>query len=70
MTIGKATWYLTYCGVGMKRELLHYLAGLCQAASAALMASAVIMPDMRTESLFGCAASAAMGMTFVYFKEV
>ena len=54
----------------MKRELLHYLAGLCQAASAALMASAVIMPDMRTESLLGCTASAIMGLTFVYFKEV
>ena len=54
----------------MKRELLHYLAGLCQAASAALMASAVIMPDMRTESLLGCTVSAIMGMAFVYFKEV
>ncbi|WP_298068725.1 hypothetical protein [uncultured Mailhella sp.] len=29
----------------MKKELLKYLAGLCQAASAALMASAVIMGE-------------------------
>lgn len=45
----------------MKKELLGYLAGLCQAASAALMASAVIMPDMRVESIAGCAVVAVFG---------
>ena len=45
----------------MKKALLHYVAGLCQAASAALMASAVIMPDVRVESVQGCAIAALIG---------
>ena len=53
----------------MKRELLHYLAGLCQAASAALMASAVIMPDARTESVLGCLACTIFGIMAVILKE-
>ena len=53
----------------MKRELLQYLAGLCQAASAALMASAVIMPTMRTESVLGCLTCAALGALAIYLKE-
>ena len=53
----------------MKKELLSYLAGLCQAASAALLASAVIMPDARIESMFGCTASALLGGIFIVLKE-
>ncbi|MBD5627508.1 MAG: hypothetical protein HDQ90_08555 [Desulfovibrio sp.] len=52
----------------MKKELLGYLAGLCQAASAALMASAVIMPAARVESMLGCAASAVLGGIFIALK--
>lgn len=53
----------------MKKELLQYMAGLCQAASAALMASAVIMPDVRTESVFGCLISASFGAMAIFLKE-
>ena len=53
----------------MKKELLQYLAGLCQAASAALLASAVIMPEARSESLCGCALAALMGAMAIIFKE-
>ena len=54
---------------GMKKELLIYLAGLCQAASAALMASAVIMPEARIESMLGCATSAIMGGIFIVLRH-
>ncbi len=53
----------------MNKELLQYLAGLCQAASAALLASAVIMPDMRNESLFACGIAALSGALAIIFKE-
>lgn len=53
----------------MKKELLTYISGLCQAASAALMASAVIMPEARLESMLGCAASALMGGIFIALKS-
>ena len=53
----------------MKKELLQYLAGLCQAASAALLASAVIMPDTRIESLLGCVVAAVGGACAIIFKE-
>lgn len=55
----------------MKKELLGYLAGLCQAASAAsaaLLAAAVIMPEARTASLCYCGASAVMGGHIDYTK--
>ena len=52
----------------MRKELLQYLAGLCQAAAAALMASAVIMPDMREESLWGCVAAMIVGAFLVCLK--
>lgn len=52
----------------MKKELLTYLIGLCQAASAALLASAIIMPEMRGEALFGCYASAIIGAILVILK--
>jgi hypothetical protein len=35
----------------MKKELLKYLSGLCQAASAALLAAAMIMPTVTTQAL-------------------
>ena len=54
----------------MKKALLHYVAGLCQAASAALMASAVIMPDVRVESVQGCAIAALIGCLAVIIKEI
>jgi hypothetical protein len=53
----------------MKRELLKYLSGLCQAASAALLASAVIMPDTRTTSLIVSALVSIMGAVFVILRE-
>ncbi len=53
----------------IKKELLVYLSGLCQAASVALMASAVIMPDMRIESMIGCMASAILGGVFIVLKN-
>ena len=53
----------------MKKELLHYLAGLCQAASAALMASAVIMPSARLESILGCVVSSLFGVLAIVLKE-
>ena len=53
----------------MKKELLGYLAGLCQAASAALMASAVIMPDVRVESVTGCAVVAVLGAVAAALKS-
>lgn len=56
-------------GMDMKKDLLAYLAGLCQAASAALMASAVIMPEARVESMLGCAASAVMGGIFIVLRH-
>ena len=53
----------------MKKELLKYLAGLCQAASAALMASAVIMVEVRTESVLGCVVCACFGAGAIFLKE-
>jgi hypothetical protein len=38
----------------MKKEFLKYLSGLCQAASAALLAAAMIMPAMTAQALWGC----------------
>lgn len=53
----------------MKKELLAYLAGLCQAAAAALMASAVIIDDARTESLLGSVVAMGIGLALVWIKE-
>ena len=53
----------------MKKELLKYLDGLCQAASAALLAGAVIMPDIRAQALWGAAATAILGAVFVVLRE-
>jgi hypothetical protein len=53
----------------MKKELLHYVAGLCQAASAALLAGAVIVPDMRASAISGAAAAAIIGAALVALKE-
>ena len=53
----------------MKKEILAYLAGLCQAASAALLASAVIVPEQRAAALFACYIAAALGLFFVFQKS-
>jgi len=53
----------------MRKELLRYLSGLCQAASAALLAGAVIMPETRTASLWIASFIAVMGAGFVVLRE-
>ena len=52
----------------MKKEILAYITGLCQAASAALLASAVIVPDARTEAIITCFLCAVIGFATVYMK--
>ena len=56
-------------GQEMKKEILAYLIGLCQAASAALLVSAVVMPPARAESIFACYIVAAVGLFLVYQKN-
>jgi hypothetical protein len=53
----------------MKKELLKYLSGLCQAASAALLAAAMIMPTVTVQALMGAAATAVTGAVFVVLRE-
>lgn len=53
----------------MKQDILNYLIGLCQAASAALLVSGVIMPDVRVQSLIGCVFSAIIGIVLVILKN-
>ncbi len=53
----------------MRNEILAYLIGLCQAASAALLASAVIVPEQRPAALFACYIAAGMGLFFVFQKN-
>jgi len=53
----------------MKKELLKYISGLCQAASAAVLAGAVIMPETRTASLWISAFIAVIGVVFVVLRE-
>ena len=53
----------------MKKEILSYLIGLCQAASAALLASAVIVPQNRPEALLACYIVAGVGLFFVFQKN-
>ncbi|WP_298034642.1 hypothetical protein [uncultured Desulfovibrio sp.] len=53
----------------MKKDFLAYLTGLCQAASAALLASAVIVPEARAEALLMCYLCAGLGMLFVFLKN-
>lgn len=61
---------MVICGVRgmMKKEILAYITGLCQAASAALLASAVIVPDARTEAIITCFLCAVIGFATVYMK--
>lgn len=71
VTFSPFTFERLFCMVeGMKKELLQYLVGLCQGASAALLASAVIVPDMRIASLFGAYVCAMLGILFVYLKNM
>jgi hypothetical protein len=65
----KPVKWLSLDGGGMKKELLKYLSGLCQAALAALLASAVIMPDTRTPSLIVSGLISIMGAVFVVLRE-
>ncbi|MDR1685295.1 MAG: hypothetical protein LBR82_02440 [Desulfovibrio sp.] len=44
----------------MKKELLKYLSGLCQTASAALLAAAMIIPAVKTQSIRGAASTAVI----------
>lgn len=53
----------------MKQDLLLYLIGLCQAASAALLVSGIIMPEARLQSLLGCFFSAITGIVLVILKN-
>lgn len=53
----------------MKQEILAYIIGLCQAASAALLASAVIVPTHRPQALLACYIAAMLGLFFVYLKN-
>lgn len=53
----------------MKRDFYNYLIGLSQAASAALLASAVIVPEARLEATIGCLISAFWGALFVFLKH-
>ena len=53
----------------MKAEILAYLIGLCQAASAALLASAVIVPQNRSDALLACYIVAILGLFFVFQKN-
>jgi ectoine hydroxylase-related dioxygenase (phytanoyl-CoA dioxygenase family) len=53
----------------MKKELLKYISGLCRAASAALLAAAMIMPTVTVQALWGAAATAIVGAGFVVLRE-
>jgi hypothetical protein len=53
----------------MKKELLRYLSGLCQAALAALLAAAMIIPEVTAHALAGAATTAFTGAVFVILRE-
>ena len=53
----------------MKKGILSYLIGLCQAASAALLASAVIVPESRPDAMLACYIVAMLGLFFAYEKN-
>lgn len=53
----------------MKKEILSYIIGLTQAASAALLASAVIVPNSRAVALLACYLSFAIGLFLVFLKN-
>jgi hypothetical protein len=55
--------------IKMKKELLKYLSGLCQAASAALLAAALIMPAVTTQALWGASVTAIVGAVLVVLRE-
>ena len=61
--VGKMLYYLN-----MKKEILARIIGLRQAASAALLASAVMVPSQRPQTLLACYIAAMMGLFFVYQK--
>ena len=53
----------------MKKELLKYISGLCQATSAALLAGGIIMQDVRTSALMAAFVLALAGAGFVFLRE-
>jgi hypothetical protein len=52
----------------MKKELLKYLSGLCQAASAALLVAALIMPEVTGPAAAFSVATAILGAVFVVLR--
>jgi hypothetical protein len=55
--------------MNVKSELLKYASGLCQAAAAALLAAALIMPSVTGQALAGSAIVAGFGAWLVYLRE-
>ncbi|MDR1126059.1 MAG: hypothetical protein LBM64_08400 [Deltaproteobacteria bacterium] len=53
----------------MKKELLKYVSGLCQAASAALLAAAMITPAVMLQALCGATIMAIVGAVLVVLRE-
>ena len=53
---------------GMKNELLKYLSGLCQAASAALLVAALIIPDVTGPAAAFSVITAVLGAVFVVLR--
>jgi len=60
---------ISHLGGGMKKALLSYLSGLCQAASAALLAGAVLMPGIREAAVCSAAVAALIGAVLVILRE-
>lgn len=53
---------------GASKDLVDYLVGLFQAASAALLASAIIVPNERLGALLGCLFSSACGAILIVWR--
>ena len=54
----------------MKKELLKYIAGLCQAAAAAFLVAALIVPELSRQSLLFFAITAVVGAAVTVLKEL
>ena len=53
----------------MKKELLKYFAGLCQAAAAAFLVAALIVPTLAWPALICSVVTAVLGAAFIVLKE-
>ena len=53
----------------MRKELLKYLAGLCQAAAAAFLVAALIVKEVAGQSLLFFAITAVLGAVVTVLKE-